>query len=80
MGKKDKKLADRTGTYTPSIEDRRRIAVSNCIMIAFDNDGQVFPVDVQKAIQRNVVNDKEVPQMVVSVTKRLFRIAQGGGF
>jgi hypothetical protein len=71
-----KKLADRDGTYTPDIEDRRRIAVSELIMSAQVTQ-QITGKDLKDAVLHNIIGVDEIPVMGPIVTERIIRIANG---
>lgn len=73
-------LADRVGTYTPDMEDRRRIAVAELVMVAVENGGMLYAQDFSKAVLHNVDSFEELMPLTLSVKTRIMKIAQGGEY
>lgn len=73
-------LADRTGEYTPSLTDRRRIAVSELIMVAMNNNGMLMAQNFINAVEHNIVSEDEGMELSQQVMARMKRLAQGGEY
>lgn len=74
------KLADRTGTYTPNLTDRRRIACSELIMVAMNNGGYLMADNFIAAVEHNITSDMEGMALSEAVMERMKRLSQGGGY
>ena len=75
------KLSERIGTFTPDLEDRRRLAVSEALMIAEKNNGALYLGDFGTCVLHNAIenNDNDVIALSDSTTKRLNQISMGLG-
>lgn len=75
------KLSERIGTFTPDLDDRRRLAVTEALMIAEKNNGNLFLGDFGTCVLHNAIenNDDDVIALSDSTTRRLNQIAMGLG-
>lgn len=73
------KLSARVGTFTPDLDDRRRLAVSEAWMIANKNSGNLFLKDFGTCILHNAIegNDEDVISLSDATSARLRQISGG---
>lgn len=72
--------AEASGTepWTPSLDDRRRLAVAEIFMVAERNDGKVMPAEYGQVILHNVTGEHEVAELADATTRTVTRrIARG---
>lgn len=70
------------GTFFLDVDDRRRLAVAEILMIAESNGGMVYPTQYGEAILHNVITKShdEIVDLSDKVRTRLARIQNGGGY
>lgn len=70
------------GTFFLDVEDRRRLAVSEIIMVAENNGGMIYPTQYGEAILHNVMSEShdEIVDLSDRVRTRLAKIQNGGGY
>lgn len=73
-------LNKREGTITLEKDDRRRMAVSQILMLAQENGGMIDSISFGQIILNNVVSKNEIPEFSDAVHTRLARIQAGGSF
>ena len=75
------KLSERVGTFTPDLDDRRRLAVTEALMVAEKKNGNLFLNDFGTCVLHNAIenNDDDVIALSDSTTRRLNQIAMGLG-
>jgi hypothetical protein len=67
-----------TDPWTPSLDDRRRLAVAEVFLIAERQDGMVHPAEYGQVILRNVVDQSEVATLADTTTQTVNRRIQRG--
>ena len=71
-------MSESKGSFVLDLEDRRRLVVSECLMIAEKNQGMLYAMDFGTAILHNITNEEEVTSIADAANKRLIQIATRG--
>ncbi len=70
--------ADGTAPWTPDLDDRRRLAVSEIFLTAERNDGKVMPAEYGQVILHHSTGEHEVAALADATTRTVTRrIARG---
>lgn len=67
-----------TDPWTPTLEDRRRLAVSEIFLLAERQDGVVHPAQIGSVILRNAQDESEVTELADKTTQTVNRRIQRG--
>lgn len=67
-----------TDTWTPTLEDRRRLAVSEVFLLAERQEGIVHPAQYGSVILRHVTDESEVIELGEATTQTVNRRIQRG--
>jgi hypothetical protein len=75
---RDNAAAADTDPWTPTLDDRRRLAVAEVFLLAERQEGVVHPAQYGKVILNNVVDEEEVTELADLTNRTVNRRIQRG--